>query len=299
MDSCDYDGPVTRSMHSTNFQALEAPPRVLRLNSSLIEIARDILDDGESEVNAGSEFVLARDVSLDSYLKYVDRCGHLPIRMRLEDGKLLAIELTRRAHAWSIITFAAATRPLYPHARTGTGETVIVGQRSAYNPDVSVTPPGRPQPPPGQGCNSSNDPYPTVVFEIADSQSTPNVCSKVRKYFSVRTSIRIVILIKRFGVYLNGIRALLAMVFNRGTLNPLIPTQTISFGSAPLATSTINSLMTTMNVTLQNFTGLGFGNPPHPCYDFLLSTDRLVLAAGLTRAVWAAQGGERGCSPTN
>ena len=119
-------------------------------------------------------------------------------------------------------------------------------------------------------------------------------------YFSARTSIRIVILIKRFGVHLlNGTRALLAMVFNRGTLNPLIPTQTISFGSAPLATSTINSLMTTMNVTLQNFTGLGFGNPPHPCYDFLLSTDRLVLAAGLTRAVWAAQGGERGCSPTN
>ena len=100
--------------------------------------------------------------------------------MRLEDGKLLAIEIIRRAHAWSIATFAAATRPLYPHARAGTGETVIVGQRSAYNPDVSVTPPGRPQPPPGQGCNSSNDPYPTVVFEIADSQSTPNMCSAAR-----------------------------------------------------------------------------------------------------------------------
>lgn len=266
-------------MHSTNFQALEAPPRVLRLNSSLIETARDILDR-ESEVNAGSEFVLARNVSLDSYLKYVDRFVHLPFRMRLEDGKLLAIELTRRAHAWSIITFATATRPLYPHARTGTGETVIVGQRSAYDPDVSVTPPGRPRPPLGQGCNSNNDPYPTVVFEIADSQSTPNVCSKVRMYFSARTSIRIVILIKRFGVHLNGTRALLAMVFNRGTLNPLIPTQTISFGSAPLATSIINFLMTNMGVTLQNFTGLGFGNPPHPpCTSLGLPLYQLHLPA--------------------
>ena len=50
-------------------------------------------------LDAGSEAVLARNVPLDSYLNYVEQCDQLPIRMRLEAGQLLAIEIPNDPHS--------------------------------------------------------------------------------------------------------------------------------------------------------------------------------------------------------
>ena len=81
------------------------------------------------------------------------------------------------------------------YCHPGANLNLIISPRSAYSPDISLIVYNRTRPPAANGgFNLNDDPYLALVFEIGDSQSLPNLCGKARKYFSNRTTIRIIIL---------------------------------------------------------------------------------------------------------
>ncbi|CAJ0840026.1 7928_t:CDS:2 [Entrophospora sp. SA101] len=68
---------------------------------------------------------------------------------------------------------------------------VIVGTRSIYRSDISVQPRNRRQPQPSQAVNSSRKPYPTLVVEIASTESLRSLHELTTTYFSQQTTIQI------------------------------------------------------------------------------------------------------------
>ena len=103
---------------------------------------------------------------------------------------------------------------------------------------------------------------------------------RAQEYFFADTTIRMYVYIKIYEERVNGTRAMLAASFLRSNVNPLDPVQLISFGTAPLAATTIGVVLAPLNI----FRGLGFRNaigiPDPPCDQLNLAEYQLNLPVG-------------------
>ena len=121
-------------------------------------------------------------------------------------------------------------------------EAHIILQRQPYKtlcPDIILRAKYRTHPPPGQGYSLNNDAYPTLVIEIAKSQSVPDLSGKAAMYFHPDTTIRMYIYIKIYELRPTGGQAMLAASITRSSPTPLVPSLLISFGTTELALTTL------------------------------------------------------------
>ena len=123
-------------------------------------------------------------------MKYIER-DKLPIRMRLEDGVVLATEVNSNPRAFAVSgVLAALNCYYYLGLPLGGGYGLIVGHSSAYISDISLLVRNRNRPPPGQGSDKDGRAFPPLVGEIEISQSALSLSQRVNMYFSPRTTIR-------------------------------------------------------------------------------------------------------------
>ncbi|GBC03842.1 hypothetical protein RclHR1_05360002 [Rhizophagus clarus] len=217
----------------------------IRLSTKELDSAKNhllALPQEESEEYTGSrELVLRENVSLDAYLKYHERDSHLPVLIYLDNGIIKAYEL-----------------PTLPHSRAS---ATIKGANSSKEPDSWVRPKNRIRPQPGAAANNLGAAYPTMIIEVGYTQSLPDLHRKVALYFSSRTTIQIVLLVKIFKPRRDNTITLIAAKYVRTSQTPLIPEQVISFGMATPYGSTINCITNTMGVPQNRFIGFGRRNP--------------------------------------
>ncbi|KAF9434035.1 hypothetical protein BGZ76_008663 [Entomortierella beljakovae] len=116
--------------------------------------------------------------------------------------------------------------------RIGNNLDIVVGPNSMLLADCFMRPARLPLPPPGQSTNNTGLAYPTVVTEVAVSQSLSGVTAKVLHYFSARTTIRAYLVIKIWGPRQDGTIAMVALLYRRANPNPMIPISIVSFGTA-------------------------------------------------------------------
>ncbi|RIA96225.1 hypothetical protein C1645_872197 [Glomus cerebriforme] len=238
----------------------------LYLSSAVIKSAK------EREIN------LKENVSLKEYLRYIEN-NVFPVQIYLHNGNIKAYEVPLAAHSKTAGTIIVLFgRWNYRDFYYGTKHDLILDQNTERRPDVDITPKRRPRPPAAQAPNSNGAPYPTMVIEIGLSQSLPDLHRASILYFNARTTIQLVLAIKIFGVravtdpvtnITTNTIALIALLYNRTSNTPLIPTKVISFGSANPDTNTENYILNRMGVPAANFTGVGRSdrnnNPFPPC----------------------------------
>lgn len=151
-------------------------PKILRLPKSILDSAKAALlafNREEERTDVGPrEIIVAKDVSLDSYLQYRER-DKLPVhvRMRLVDGRIAIYEAPDYMHAsvQVAVHFVMKGWNLL-HLSSFTDVDMIVGQNASYTADIAQLPRNRAQPPAGLGANVDDDPYPTIVVEIGSTQ---------------------------------------------------------------------------------------------------------------------------------
>ena len=120
-------------------------------------------------------------------------------------------------------------------------------------------PPDLPPPTPGQGRDTRNKPYPTMVVEVGLSESLVSLHDLASEYFSPRTTIRVYLAIKLFTLRQDGTMAMLALLYFRNSPIPTMPVIVKSFGTAPLDQSTISYLV---GIGVAHITGVGTPGAP-------------------------------------
>ena len=199
--------------------------KMLRISQTQFEEARSLFLQDPSR----GPVCLARGISLQGYYKYCTNHPRLPLRICLRNWNVEAYELPDRPHDIIAGTFNTLvnewdpTRQLY----CGSDRDIQVGQTDMISPDCNVEPIHLPPPLPGQGSGPNNDPYPTVIVEVATSQGLPSVHAKVRLWFSPQTQIQLCLVIKIWGRRLNNTIAMVALLYQRANPNPLTPTNAI------------------------------------------------------------------------
>ncbi|GBC15737.1 uncharacterized protein OCT59_027702 [Rhizophagus irregularis] len=238
-----------------------------RLLAKGLDLAKDrllALPQEESEKYTGSrELVLRENVSLDAYLKYRERDPDLSVLIYLDNGTIKAYELPTFPHsrvsATIKVSMGAWNRADLVY---GDDVTLILGANSSKEPDSWVRPKYRIRPGPGApAANNLGAAYPTMIIEVGHSQSLLDLHRKVALYFSPRTTIQIVLLVKIFKPKGNNTITLIVAKYVRTSQTPLIPKQVISFGTATPHQSTINYITNTMGVPQNCFIGFGRRDP--------------------------------------
>ncbi|CAB4378521.1 unnamed protein product [Rhizophagus irregularis] len=210
-----------------------------RLLAKGLDLTKDrllALPQEESEEYTGlRELVLRENVSLDAYLKYRECDPDLSVLIYLDNGTIKAYEL-----------------PTFPHSRASA--TIKVSMGAWNHADLA---PG----PSASAANNLGAAYPTMIIEVGHSQSLLDLHRKVALYFSPRTTIQIVLLVKIFKPKRNNTITLIVAKYVRTSQTPLIPEQVISFGTATPHQSTINYITNTMGVPQNRFIGFGRRDP--------------------------------------
>ena len=225
--------------------------------------------DDEADL-AGPGFVIAENVTLESFLRYVDNEPKLRVKLRLVSGKVMAYELTSGIHSDTtgavLLGIAGATQHLPPASqlKLATGPNVFVGPpNSLLIPDGAIIPRGRPMPPAGQGRDAEGKPYPTLVIEVGFTESLQSLHELAADFFSPRTTIRLYLAIKIFSRRVNGTRPMLALLYRRPNPVPANPLPSIvkSFGTAPLSSQSL-AYLRSQGIAANAITG--YGNPGAP-----------------------------------
>ena len=163
MDFQKQTGPVTRSkVHSQEHNCPECPeeqsypqlPTRFILTSALINSAKEAFHAGVSR------FVLVRNISRQSFLKYADRSKH-PIRLSLENGTVFGMELASHPHSGAAAAISAEL-------------TTQLGRHVCSRAEVSL--------------NFPRFKYQTIPLFQSPS---PSKCHRARIFFSPNTTIRI------------------------------------------------------------------------------------------------------------
>ncbi|CAG8661767.1 11060_t:CDS:1, partial [Paraglomus occultum] len=143
----------------------------LRLSKKSLNQARDrLLAFQEEKMEANEDMIIIREnVSLEAYIKYCEIERKLPVRIRLVEGKIIAYEVPLTEHGAVAGEIAFLIRSWNNQLHNVHEEDLIVGSNSYYTADLTIRPRGLPRPPPGQGSNSSGNPYPTLVVEVGNS----------------------------------------------------------------------------------------------------------------------------------
>src|SRR5690606_17134331 len=133
--------------------------------------------------------------------------------------------------------------------------TLNLGLNSAREPDAALTPRDPPQPPPGQGADSNDEPFPTFVFEVGVSESVGSLHDLASQYFGPRTTIRASLAIKVWEARPDGTFAALALLYLRSNAPNTTPAQVISFGTAPIHGNAVNSMPAVIRPLISGFHG--------------------------------------------
>ncbi|KAF9079298.1 hypothetical protein BGX27_006644, partial [Mortierella sp. AM989] len=142
----------------------------------------------------------------------------------------------------------------------GGGLDVVVGANTMLKSDIYVQPRRRPVTPQNQAVDSTRNAFPTVIVEVATSQSLNDVHAKVAHWFSLRTTIQLCLIMKIWRPRGDNTLAMVALQYHRANNNPLIPTTAISFGTAALDHQALQALQGIM--AGNQVTGVGFGGVP-------------------------------------
>ncbi|CAB5394807.1 unnamed protein product [Rhizophagus irregularis] len=183
--------------------------------------------------------ILAENISFESFQNFCETEPKLPVKIRLVNGTIVAYEVTLTPHG-SAVYFIA---------------------------DLTFRPRRLPPPPPDQACNSSGYAYPNMVVEVGYIESIQSLHELAPFYLSQYTTITIYLAIKLYPSHTHqpgepGVSPMVAMLYQRTSQTPYIPTRIISFGDAPLHNSTVDFFIN-MGVPSANFTGFGrHGAPP-------------------------------------
>lgn len=238
----------------------KAKAKKLRLSSKDLNAAQDRLleiagEEGRTGVQA---IVLAENVPLDVYLRYCESNRKLSVRVYLDHGKVMAHEVPDEVHGMvaGLITglmFNWNSQDLWYSYNS----TMIIGGNVSYEPDGWVRPKRLPRQAAGQGMNSRDSSYPTMVIEVGYSQSLDEIHAKVAGYLSPRTSIRIVLAIKLFRARVDNTFSMIAMQYLRSSPTPLIPVDVRSFGTANPDPQTITFLQVNAQVSANSIIGVG------------------------------------------
>lgn len=162
----------------------------------------------------------------------------------------------------------------------GTEKDIIVAQNSYFTTDGTFRPECLPPPPGDQACNSLGWAFPTMVLEVGYSESIHSLHEWAPFYLSQHTTIMIYLAIKIYPLHAQqpGVRPMVAMLYQRKSQAPNIPTRVISFGNAPLYTAVINFLTNTISVSDANITGIRRHGAP-PCNTSNIPTYQLPIPA--------------------
>ncbi|KAF9157199.1 hypothetical protein BGX20_004076 [Mortierella sp. AD010] len=231
----------------------------LRLNQSQFNLAKKLLSDHPSKCPV----TLAEGISLNEFSEYIDAHPKLPVRICLIEGSVVAYEYPQdcRSYVTGRINILLGRWDATNDLRIGDNLDIKVGPNSMLISDCFIRPTRRPPPPPGQGTNNAGLAYPTVVVEVATSQSLKDVTEKAPKYFSAMTTIQAFLVIKIWEPHQDGTIAMIALLYRRANPNQRIPVSTVSFGTAGVDPQA-NRVLVDIVGDHDLIAGVGYGGVP-------------------------------------
>jgi hypothetical protein len=200
------------------------------------------------------KIVVFSDVSLERYHKFRGE-GELKkanIYIRLVKGEIIAYEMPSSAHGFVVQKLASKLDNWSNQLNVLSGLDITTGNNSEYCADVVAEP--RQISPPAPGY----EPQPTIIIEVAKSETLSSLNNLAPDYFSASTqtnSTQIFMAIKIFPRRQDSTAAMLAIIYLRNNQVPnpaanvqnpppnippmiamanTIPNIAISFGTAPL-----------------------------------------------------------------
>nr|CAG8532134.1 3829_t:CDS:2 [Entrophospora candida] len=224
---------------------------VLGIDSARHKLLAIRRQEGIEEVKRKG-IIIDREVSRRTYLGFCESEPRVSVKYHLINRKIEAYEV-----------------PLNPHGLTQAKLISIMDNwsdqlRVIGELDVIVA------------VNSSRKPYPTLVVEIASTESLRSL-HELTTYFSQQTTIQIYLAIKLFPPCQYGFVALLELLYLRNNPNPTIPVIAKSFRTASLHHYSQTYLLNTVHVT--GITGVGFGGVP--CDDANLQEYQMAIPTTL------------------
>ncbi|CAB4390998.1 unnamed protein product [Rhizophagus irregularis] len=256
---------------STSFyqpSAIMRSPK-LRISPELLDSARERL----LEPSPPEGVVLARNISLESYQNFCKAEKNLPVKIRLVNGEVVAYEIPLGPHGTVAGEVSALIRGWSDEITCTAEEDINVAPNSYFTDDFSFRPRRLPPPPVGQACNALGWAFPNMVLEVGYSESIRSLHRWAPFYMSGRTTIMIYLAIK---IYPSN-NAMVAMLYQRTSPTPNIPTIVISFGIAPINNRVVN-FFANIGVPGANIIGVGRQGAP-PCNTSNIPTYQLHIPA--------------------
>ncbi|RGB25792.1 hypothetical protein C1646_771271 [Rhizophagus diaphanus] len=246
------------------------------MQSSRLRLSQELLDSVKErllEPNPPAEgVVLARNISLESYQNFCKAEKNIPVKIRLVNGEVVAYEIPLGPHGTAAGTVAASIARWCDEVTCTAEEDINVAPNSYFTADYAFRPRRLPPPPVGQACNSLGWAFPNMVLEVGYSESIRSLHRWAPFYISGRTTIMIYLAIK---IYPSN--AMVAMLYQRTSQTPNIPTIVISFGWAPIHNRVVNFFVN-IGVPGVNITGFGRPGAP-PCNTANIPTYQLHIPA--------------------
>jgi len=200
--------------------------------------------------------------TMDDFLRFKDTYYKtIGCKLALQNGEVNIYEVPSRPHGIAqseiIRQLTTSAAVLNNEFYVSGPEDILIGD-TCREPDITMIPRNRPRPNRKFG-NRQGDAYPTLVVEIAVSNSVVYLDQLAAIYFDARTRIRLYLAIKLWYRRNDGTAVMVAMLYNRGSPNSLSPT-IISFGTGNLHHATRGVINDTIRPTA--LTGVGEGGPP-------------------------------------
>ena len=117
--------------------------------------------------------------------------------------------------------------------RSATASRLTIGPNNVFEPDGEWRPRALGVPP-ALARDATGLPFPTVVFEVACSETTSSLHSLAPIYLGANTTIQLYVAIKIVPRRGNGTFAMLALLYSRANIPVTTPIQAISCGTAPI-----------------------------------------------------------------
>eukprot|EP01133_Synstelium_polycarpum_P018140 gene18140-21684_t len=195
------------------------------------------LDGEKRPVNP---WVVADHVEAYEFLAQRHQLGDLNVRLGFVNGTVFIYELSITA-AQSVLTSSILMRIIralpsqdFKFQTSKKEKYLDLGHGVIRQPHTSVVPVGRHT---LLEANRSGDPFPTLIIQVGMTQSLLSLHEKALDYLSDTTDIQLVISISVWPRRIDGTFQMVAMLYNR-TYSSLIPQTIVSFGSAPLHSTT-------------------------------------------------------------
>jgi len=222
------------------------------MQSPRLKLLQELLDSAKERLlgqNPPAEgIVLARNISLESYQNFCKAEKNLPVKIRLVNGEIVAYEIPLGPHGTVAGELSALIRGWSNQIICTAEDDINVTPNSHFTTDYTFQPRRLPPPPVGQACNSLGWAFPNMVVEVGYSESIRSLHRWAPFYLSRHTTIMIYLAIK---IYPSN--TMVAMLYQRTSQTPNIPTIVILFGMRPIHNRVVNFFL---NMGA-NITGIG------------------------------------------